>query len=365
MFTESESIKILRHDISATKLSPPPSTTAFHTPNTLRHSTTSEAFTPTESLSSQEGMTVPEIATAIQRTGEQIRAIPLRPTTKSETLTRAKLDDLVFYQVRLPFSLAGYELNSHIAAVIRASNMEQWWRTLHRFRYRGQEAIAQAASVASQVHANPVNDAQTFTPTEWDMVTFSYHYLLIQSILPGRFRQDSGCFSKPNGRILSSKILAQRKEFLSQFNTEKTCSQHERVSIALAKILDNWRTLHQAHVWALILQSKVLNNLVAVAWEGAPAEERASPEMKKYIDTLQYVASLGAYAKQFPAEVAPRFNLLALASRFGQEPLYRPRYLSLCDADRTFRDLEVLRRHPDADGDLDNFLSYWEKHGEK
>ena len=364
MFTEAESIKILRHDLSERKLPRPPLATAFQSPNIRPRSSAPGNFAPTALLSSQKGMSIPAIAGAIERTADQLRAIPRRTTTKSETLTRAQLEDLVFCRVRLPFSLSGYELNSQIAAVVRTSNMEQWWRTLHRFRYRSEVAISTAERIASQIHAMSTDAAWTLHDTDWDMVAFAYHYLLLQSILPNRFHQDPKCFDKNLGRELSDKLIEKRGDFLSQFHPEKTRAQQERISIALAQMLDNWRNFYQPHVWALILQYKVLNNLIAVAWERAPEKERASPELRKYIDTLKFVASLESYADHFPAEVAPRFNLLALASQFGQEELYRTRFLDLCTADSRFYDLEFLEKHPDADGDLDKFLSYWAEHGE-
>ena len=127
MFTEAESIKILRHDLSERKLPRSPLATAFQSPNIRPRSSAPGNFAPTALLSSQKGMSIPAIAGAIERTADQLRAIPRRTTTKSETLTRAQLEDLVFCRVRLPFSLSGYELNSQIAAVVRTSNMEQWW----------------------------------------------------------------------------------------------------------------------------------------------------------------------------------------------------------------------------------------------
>ena len=365
MFTEAESIKILRHDPLERKLPRPQHTASFPSPNTQPRSSVPGDFAPTALLSSQKGMSIPEIAGAIERTADQLRAIPRRTTTKSETLTRAQLEDLVFCRVRLPFSLSGYELNSQIAAVVRTSNMEQWWRTLHRFRYRSEVAIHHAEYLAAQPHKMSPAGKWQLHDTDWDMVAFAYHYLLLQSTLPNRFRQDPECFNKDLGRELSAKRREKRSDFLSQFHPQNTHAQQGRVSIVFAQMLDDWRSFHQAHVWALILQYKVLNNLVAVAWERAPEEERASPAMRHYIDTLKFVSSQESYAALFPAEVAPRFNLLALASRFGQEPLYRPRYLDLSTADSRFCRLEFLENHPDADGDFDNFLIYWRKHGER
>ena len=360
ILTEAESIRKLKQDRSARK---PTQTSSSKSPSQNDETQSSELLDqlrPTEILGSHQTMTVEEIAEAIGMSVRHIAEIPERAATRRETLTRPQLDDLVFFSVKLPFSIAGYELSSQIAAVVRRANMEEWWRTLRRYKYRGQVAIAHARRVANTASHMSEHDDWGMEEIDWDLMVFSYHYLLIKSLLPKRFEVEPTCFGK--GR--SDKVIEGRKEFLGSIDGRRTESEREIVSTALVKMLRNWRRYHQSHIWTRILEFKVLTNLVAVKWEKTPREERASSEMRDYLNSLEYVASLEHYSKEFPGEIAPLFNLLAIASRFGDTHLYEKRFLNLCNAGEEgnrFRDLDDLQSHPDADGDMDNFLDYWRR----
>ena len=331
-------------------------------------------------------MTVKEIAEAIGMSVRHIAEIPKKATIKSKTLTSSQLDDLVDWSLKLPFSIFGYELSSQIAAAVRRSDMEEWWRILRRYNYRSRKTIAHAKLVATKALEMNEHDDWGMEAIDWDLVVFSYHYLLINSLLSKRLedefkclteekdelerleegREEFECLEKEKKRYKAIenrvKTIEGRVEFLGSIDVRRTEQERELISTALVKMLRNWREFNQTHIWTRILEFKVLTNLVAVKWEKTPREERASPKMRDYLKTLEYEASLESYSKVFPGEIAPLFNLLAIASRFGDVHLYRQRYFNLCNAGeegRRFMDLHYLEEHPDADGDMDNFISYW------
>ena len=222
-----------------------------------------------------------EIAKSIGITSKQVRNLHEDKFPKSRTVTILCLNDLVYTRVReirFPFSMYGYEVNSRLAAGIRhydRRNCKEEWLTYTK-------RIGEALSYVKEVKVKVCGKEETrfgaksgswdLNQADWDNVAFCYHYFLILSWL-----------------ALTPENREDRDRHDIREEYDRLGDDGDDVTNLFVAMLRNWRyysdsKYHADHnVWTYFLEMKLLINRVSIKWMSTPREKRNCEEMHDLI----------------------------------------------------------------------------------